>query len=134
MNKQWYLVDLPGYGYAKVSKTDRETFLSFVKDYFLKRETLANVFVLVDSSIEPQRIDLDCVDWLGEHQIPFTIVFTKADKRKKAKKGKAAGRKGHVSKLFGMKELHVSSKRYLLLLLSEHGDTGERGEVIHALS
>eukprot|EP00958_Prasinococcus_capsulatus_P004440 scaffold412_cov388-Prasinococcus_capsulatus_cf.AAC.14 len=97
VNKSWYLVDLPGYGYAKVSKSDRETFLSFVKEYFLKRETLANVFVLVDSSIEPQTIDLDCIDWLGEHQIPFTIVFTKADKRKKLKKGRASGRKANVS-------------------------------------
>ena len=117
MNKQWYLVDLPGYGYAKVSKTDRETFVSFVKDYFLKRETLANVFVLVDSSIEPQRIDLDCVDWLGEHQIPFTIVFTKADKRKKAKKGKAAGRKGHVSTLSKMERLPFLIYTLLVLIV-----------------
>jgi len=83
INKEWYLVDLPGYGYAKRSKTERFEWLDFTKDYFLNRETLANVLLLVDCSIPPQQIDVDCADWLGENQVPLSIVFTKCDKRKK---------------------------------------------------
>jgi len=83
INKEWYLVDLPGYGYAKRSKTARFEWLDFTKDYFLNRETLANVLLLVDCSIPPQQIDVDCADWLGEKQVPLSIVFTKSDKRKK---------------------------------------------------
>ncbi|KAK9807729.1 hypothetical protein WJX72_007363 [[Myrmecia] bisecta] len=79
----WYMVDLPGYGYAKRSKTSRFEWNKFTKKYFLERETLANVLLLLDSTIPPQEVDLSCADWLAEAQIPFSLVFTKVDKRKK---------------------------------------------------
>ncbi|MCK4922329.1 MAG: YihA family ribosome biogenesis GTP-binding protein [Bacteroidales bacterium] len=76
----WYLVDLPGYGYAKVSKKDRERFGLLIEEYILKRESLVCVFVLIDSRLKPQKIDLEFITWLGEKQVPFNIVFTKSDK------------------------------------------------------
>lgn len=76
----WYLVDLPGYGYAKVSKKSREAWSKFVQSYLLNRENLFNLFVLVDSRHDPQNIDIEFVNWLGEKEIPFSIVFTKVDK------------------------------------------------------
>ena len=82
INKKWYLVDLPGYGYARVSKTQKKVFQKFVTDYFLKRTELISAFLLIDIRHEPQPVDLDFFKWLGEHQIPFSIVFTKADKIK----------------------------------------------------
>ena len=83
INKQWYLVDLPGYGYARASKTQKKTFQKFIIDYFTKRKELVSAFLLIDIRHEPQPIDLDCLRWLGENFIPFSIVFTKADKIKK---------------------------------------------------
>ena len=80
INDNWYLVDLPGYGYAKVSKDKRKTFQKFIKDYFNKRMQLACTFVLIDSRHEPQKIDLEFMEFLGENGIPFCIVFTKTDK------------------------------------------------------
>ncbi|MFD2566425.1 ribosome biogenesis GTP-binding protein YihA/YsxC [Pseudotenacibaculum haliotis] len=80
INENWFLVDLPGYGYAKVSKKKRQKFQSFIEDYFLKREQLVCTFVLVDSRHDPQKIDLEFMQFLGENRIPFCIVFTKADK------------------------------------------------------
>jgi GTP-binding protein len=80
INDNWFLVDLPGYGYARVSKKQRRGFQKFIKDYFLKREQLICTFVLIDSRHNPQKIDLDFMGFLGENQIPFCIVFTKADK------------------------------------------------------
>lgn len=80
INESWYLVDLPGYGYAKVSKDKRQTFQKFIKDYFNKRMQLACTFVLIDSRHEPQKIDLEFMEYLGENGIPFCIVFTKSDK------------------------------------------------------
>lgn len=82
INNNWFLVDLPGYGYAKVSKTLRQGFQEFIKDYFLQREQLICTFVLVDSRLEPQKIDLEFMEFLGENGIPFCIVFTKSDKLK----------------------------------------------------
>lgn len=82
INKNWHLVDLPGYGYARVSKKDKKTFQKFITEYFEKREQLVLGFVLVDSRHEPQKIDLEFMQWLGENQIPFAIIFTKADKLK----------------------------------------------------
>ncbi len=82
INKNWYLVDLPGYGYAKVSKKAKKTFQKFITAYFEKRKQLVSAFVLIDIRHDPQPIDLDFMKWLGEHQIPFSIVFTKADKLK----------------------------------------------------
>ncbi|MGB0176100.1 MAG: ribosome biogenesis GTP-binding protein YihA/YsxC [Owenweeksia sp.] len=80
VNDQWYLVDLPGYGYAKVSKKAKEKFQLLIVDYMEKRENLTNVFVLIDCRHEPQRIDLEFMEWLGELGVPFSMVFTKIDK------------------------------------------------------
>ncbi|HMR83441.1 MAG TPA: ribosome biogenesis GTP-binding protein YihA/YsxC [Niabella sp.] len=80
--KSWYLVDLPGYGYAKVSQKQRKSWTSMIEDYILKRPNLGNLFVLIDSRHEPQKIDLEFINQLGEWQVPFAIVFTKADKNK----------------------------------------------------
>jgi len=82
INHEWHLVDLPGYGYARVSKKDKKTFQKFITDYFGQRQQLVCAFVLVDSRHEPQKIDLEFMQWLGENQIPFSIIFTKADKVK----------------------------------------------------
>lgn len=80
INKEWYLVDLPGYGFAKRSKTEIARLDQMIRGYILQREQLVNVFVLVDVRLEPQKVDLEFIDWLGGSGIPFTIVFTKADK------------------------------------------------------
>jgi GTP-binding protein len=80
INKEWYLVDLPGYGYAKRSKKEVDRLDQMIRGYILQREQLVNVFVLVDVRLEPQKIDLEFIDWLGVSSIPFAIVFTKADK------------------------------------------------------
>lgn len=80
INKEWYLVDLPGYGYAKRSKKEVQKLDQMIRGYILGREQLVNVFVLVDVRIEPQAIDLEFINWLGLSSIPFSIVFTKADK------------------------------------------------------
>ncbi|MGB7787099.1 MAG: ribosome biogenesis GTP-binding protein YihA/YsxC [Salinimicrobium sp.] len=82
INKEWHLVDLPGYGYARVSKSAKKTFQKFITAYFEKREQLIAAFVLIDSRHNPQAIDLEFMEWLGEHQVPFGIIFTKADKLK----------------------------------------------------
>ncbi len=88
INDTWFLVDLPGYGYAQVSKTKRKSFQSFIKDYFLQREQLVCTFVLVDSRHEPQKIDLEFMAFLGENGIPFAIIFTKTDKLASSKLNK----------------------------------------------
>lgn len=80
INQEWYLVDLPGYGYAKTSKKNRATWESFIAEFLLKRENLMNVFVLLDSRLEPQKIDLEFMNWCGENGIAFSMVFTKIDK------------------------------------------------------
>ena len=80
INKNWHLVDLPGYGYARVSKSTKKTFQKFITQYFDYRKQLVSAFVLVDIRHAPQPIDLDFMIWLGEHSIPFSIIFTKADK------------------------------------------------------
>ena len=80
INREWYLVDLPGYGFAKRSKTEIAALDRLIRGYILQREQLVNVFVLVDIRLEPQKIDLEFIDWLGMSQIPFSIIFTKADK------------------------------------------------------
>tara|TARA_Y100000385_G_scaffold78249_1_gene79446 strand:- start:275 stop:886 length:612 start_codon:yes stop_codon:yes gene_type:complete len=80
INDNWFLVDLPGYGYAKVSKKDRSIFAKFIYEYLEKRQNLICTFVLVDSRHEPQKIDMLFMEWLGKNQIPFVIVFTKMDK------------------------------------------------------
>jgi len=82
INDRWHLVDLPGYGYAKVSKREKKVFQKFITDYFKKRKQLVNAFVLIDSRHEPQKIDLEFMEWLGVNAIPFSIIFTKTDKLK----------------------------------------------------
>ncbi|MFN0047505.1 MAG: ribosome biogenesis GTP-binding protein YihA/YsxC [Cytophagales bacterium] len=81
INEKWYIVDLPGFGYASVSKTKKASFSIMIEDYLLKRENLMCVFVLIDSRLEPQAIDLDFIDWLGRKGIAFVISFTKVDKK-----------------------------------------------------
>jgi len=81
INEQWHLVDLPGYGYAKASKTMRNKLKGIIEGYVLFRQQLTNLFVLVDSRLAPQQIDLEFMEWLGEQEVPFSIVFTKGDKQ-----------------------------------------------------
>ena len=80
INKEWYLVDLPGYGFAKRSKKEIDKLDQMIRGYILQRDQLVNVFVLVDVRLEPQKIDLEFIEWLGLSSVPFAIVFTKADK------------------------------------------------------
>lgn len=80
INDEWYLVDLPGYGYARRGKEGREQISKIIEAYILKREQLINLFVLIDSRLEPQKKDIEFIAWLGEKEIPFAIVFTKVDK------------------------------------------------------
>lgn len=82
INNKWFLVDLPGYGYANASKTKKEIFQSFITTYFIKRKQLINAFLLIDIRHEPQKIDVNFMRWLGNNQIPFSIIFTKSDKLK----------------------------------------------------
>jgi len=80
INDEWYLVDLPGYGYAKTSKSNRSKWEKFISEYLTKRATLINIFVLLDSRLEPQKIDIEFRTWCAEEQLPFSMVFTKIDK------------------------------------------------------
>lgn len=80
INNSWFLVDLPGYGYASAGKSARERLRKMIEDYVLEREQLTSLFVLIDSRHEPQQIDLEFMEWLGENEVPFAIVFTKSDK------------------------------------------------------
>ena len=80
INKEWYLVDLPGYGYASRGKKQVEKIQQIIEDYILEREQMTNLFVLIDCRLEPQKIDLEFMEWLGENEVPFAIIFTKIDK------------------------------------------------------
>lgn len=82
INKSWHLVDLPGYGYARRGMKGQDQIRTIIEDYILEREQMTNLFVLIDSRLEPQKIDLEFMEWLGENGIPFSIIFTKADKLK----------------------------------------------------
>jgi GTP-binding protein len=82
INDNWFLVDLPGYGYAKVSKRDKNIFQKYITNYFLQREQLLCSFILIDIRHEPQKVDMEFMEWMGENGIPFAIIFTKADKLK----------------------------------------------------
>jgi GTP-binding protein len=88
INNSWYIVDLPGYGYAQRSKSSRETLQHIITSYILNRAQMTNLFLLIDSRLEPQKIDLEFMEWLGENEVPFSIVFTKLDKS-----GKVAGQR-----------------------------------------
>ncbi|PKR79708.1 YihA family ribosome biogenesis GTP-binding protein [Brumimicrobium salinarum] len=83
INEAWYLVDLPGYGYAKTSKSNRKKWSAFIDEYLLTRKNLMNTFILLDSRLAPQKIDLDFMMWCAENQIPFSMIFTKTDKLSK---------------------------------------------------
>ena len=85
INGNWYLVDLPGYGYARRGMGQREQFQQMISSYILRRPQMMNLFLLIDSRHEPQRIDLEFIEWLGKNGIPFGIVFTKADKMSRGK-------------------------------------------------
>ena len=87
INGEWYLVDLPGYGYAKRSKREQEKLVEMIRGYILRREQMVNLFLLIDSRHAPQRIDLEFIEWLGENGVPFSIVFTKADKQSATRTG-----------------------------------------------
>jgi len=84
INDEWYLVDLPGYGYAKASKSARFSWEKFIADYLTKRKSLMNIFILLDARLDPQKIDLEFINWCGENQLPFVLVFTKIDKLSKS--------------------------------------------------
>ena len=88
INDSWYIVDLPGYGYAKRGKESREKLEQIIQSYILNRPQMTNLFLLIDSRHDPQRIDMEFIEWLGENGVPFSIVFTKMDKM-----GPVAGRK-----------------------------------------
>ena len=101
INNEWYLVDLPGYGYARTSKSTREGFSQMIREYFLHREVLANTYVLIDSRIPPQRIDLEFINFLGQNGVPLTLVFTKIDKEKQREvMGNVKLMKAELSKLW----------------------------------
>ncbi len=85
INDEWYLVDLPGYGYAQRGKEGREKIKTIIEDYILERDSLTSLFLLLDCRHDPQTIDLEFIDWLGENGIPFSIIFTKIDKLGKQK-------------------------------------------------
>ena len=80
INNEWYLVDLPGYGFAQRGKKQMEKIQEIIENYILEREQMSNLFLLIDCRLEPQQIDLEFMEWLGENEIPFSIIFTKADK------------------------------------------------------
>ena len=82
INDSWYIVDLPGYGYARRGMKGQEQIRTIIEDYILEREQMTNLFLLIDSRLEPQKIDMEFMEWLGEIGIPFSIIFTKADKLK----------------------------------------------------
>ena len=88
INGEWYLVDLPGYGYAKRSKKQQEQLSKMIRGYIMERQNMVNLFLLIDGNIAPQQIDLQFIEWLGENAVPFTIIFTKADKSRKGSFGK----------------------------------------------
>ena len=89
INDEWYIVDLPGYGYAQRSKESRKGLQKIIEDYILDRDQMTNLFVLVDIRHAPQKIDMEFMEWLGENGVPFSIVFTKADKLSRAAQKKA---------------------------------------------
>lgn len=88
INNNWYIVDLPGYGYAKRGQKGKEQIKRIIESYILQREQMTCLFVLIDSRHEPQNVDLEFIEWLGENGVPFTIVFTKADKLKSERQAK----------------------------------------------
>jgi len=108
INDSWFLVDLPGYGYAQVSKSKRAKFQKFITEYFQRRKQLVCTFVLVDSRHEPQKIDLEFMEFLAEEQVPFCIIFTKSDKLSKNEIQKNQARYKKLMKASGWEEMPMS--------------------------
>jgi GTP-binding protein len=125
-NFKWYLVDLPGYGYATVSKKTKKSWGRMIEDYLRKRENLSNVFILIDSRHEPQPIDIEFVNQLGEWRLPFAIVFTKSDKNK-------PGRTERHVKLF-LDKLSQSWAELPPLFITSAIDRTGRGEMLEYIS
>ena len=110
INEAWYLADLPGYGYARVSKKDREKFSKMIREYAIHRENLVCFFVLVDSRIPRQGLDLDFIEWLGDNNLPFVIIYTKTDKiNQRVKSKNLAELKRHLSKTWAELPLIIES-------------------------
>lgn len=111
INGSWHLVDLPGYGWAKVSKTARKSWSRMIEEYLLHREQLVSLFVLIDSRLPPQKIDMEFTQWLGLKQVPFSLIFTKADKQSpnKTQQSVAAFRKEMLRTWENMPPAFVSS-------------------------
>ncbi|AMQ55735.1 ribosome biogenesis GTP-binding protein YihA/YsxC [Algoriphagus sanaruensis] len=102
IDNRWYMVDLPGYGFAKVSKDKKEKWEVMISEYLTKRSNLCGVFVLIDSRLEPQKIDLEFLHWCGDQGVPFALVFTKADKLSKSQTDKnVKGFLGKMEDIFG---------------------------------
>ena len=117
INNEWYLVDLPGYGWARRGKEGREKIRVIIEDYILEREAMLSLFVLIDCRHEPQKIDLEFIEWLGENEIPFAIVFTKADKL-------SGGRLGLNIKAYKEKLLEVWEELPPVFITSSEKGTG----------
>lgn len=125
INDEWYLVDLPGYGYAKTSMENRKRWRMMIENYLLKRENLLTVFVLIDSRIEPQKNDLEFINFLGENGVPITLIFTKTDKQ--------SGKKTQDSlELFKQTLSEYWEELPEIILTSSENKTG-RGEVLETI-
>lgn len=111
INQNWHLVDLPGYGWAKVSKTARQSWSKMIQNYLLHREQLISLFVLIDARLPPQKNDIEFIQWIGENQIPFCLVFTKADKQSvnKTQQSVAAFRQEMLKTWEAMPPVFISS-------------------------
>ena len=122
INEKWYLADLPGYGFAKVSKKDKHSWELMIKTYLQKRENLTGIFVLIDSRIPPQKNDMDFLRWIGQKNIPFIIIFTKIDKLTRAKL------ESNIS--FYKKSLLEEWEELPLIFLSSSEDKTGRDEIL----
>ncbi|MFN3999922.1 ribosome biogenesis GTP-binding protein YihA/YsxC [Algoriphagus sp.] len=120
INDRWYLVDLPGYGFAKVSKDRKEKWEKMISTYLTTRSNLCGVFVLIDSRLEPQTIDLEFVNWCGEQNVPFVLAFTKADKQSKSQTDKNV--KAFLNK---MEEIFGEYPDYFVTSAEKHGGKEE---------
>lgn len=120
INDRWYLVDLPGYGFAKVSKDRKEKWEKMISTYLTSRSNLCGVFVLIDSRLEPQTIDLEFVNWCGEQNVPFVLAFTKADKQSKSQTDKNV--KAFLNK---MEEIFGEYPDYFVTSAEKHGGKEE---------
>jgi GTP-binding protein len=130
INKSWHLVDLPGYGYARVSKSSKAKFQKFITKYFEKREQLVCGFVLVDVRHDPQPIDVEFMEWLGESEIPFSIIFTKADKLKP----KALERNVEAYKKFLLEGIWEEVPPYFITSASNNQGKEELLNYIHGIN